>query len=49
MEVLTQRERLANLQKRNKELAAENLELREIVAEQADALVELAEIITEEE
>lgn len=49
LEVLTQRERLANLQKRNKELAAENLELRDVIAEQSDALIELAEIITEEE
>lgn len=49
MKVLNEREKLANLRKRNGELAAENLELREIVEEQADALVELAEIITEEE
>lgn len=49
LEVLTQRERLANLQKRNQELAAENLELREVITEQSDALIELAEIITEEE
>ena len=49
MKVLNEREKLANLRKRNGELTAENLELREIVEEQADALVELAEIITEEE
>lgn len=36
-------------QERIMELEAENAELRALVSEQTDALVELAEIVTEEE
>lgn len=41
-------DRARKMEQENYRLKAENEDLRTIIAEQADALVELAEIITEE-